>query len=105
MAFPTETVYGLGADATNDDAVVAVYAAKGRPASNPLIIHVAKLDTARELARFDERAESLAAMFWPGPLTLILSKEAGCAIAGRACAGRDTVALPTEGSSSLSASL
>ena len=97
VAFPTETVYGLGADATNDDAVAAVYAAKGRPASNPLIVHVAKLDTARDLARFDGRAESLAATFWPGPLTLILSKQAGCAIAGRACAGRDTVALRVPG--------
>ena len=97
VAFPTETVYGLGADATNDDAVAAVYAAKGRPASNPLIVHVAKPDAARDLARFDGRAEALAATFWPGPLTLILSKQAGCAIAGRACAGRDTVALRVPG--------
>ena len=93
VAFPTETVYGLGADGTDEDAVAAVYAAKGRPASNPLIVHVADLDAARELAPFDERAEASATAFWPGPLTLILPRAARCAIAGRACAGRDTVAV------------
>ena len=93
VAFPTETVYGLGADAADEDAVAAIYAAKGRPASNPLIVHVAELDAARELAPFDERAEVLAAAFWPGPLTLVLPRAARCAIASRACAGRDTVAV------------
>ncbi len=97
VAFPTETVYGLGADATNDGAVAAVYAAKGRPASNPLIVHVAETGTARELARFDERAEALAAAFWPGPLTLVLPRAAGCLVAARACAGRETVALRVPG--------
>jgi len=93
VAFPTETVYGLGADGTDEGAVAAVYAAKGRPASNPLIVHVANLDAARELAPFDERAGALAAAFWPGPLTLVLPRAARCAIADRACAGRDTVAV------------
>src|SRR5215469_12265438 len=66
VAFPTETVYGLGADAGNAEAVARLYAAKGRPSFNPLIAHVADLDSARELARLDEVAEQLAAAFWPG---------------------------------------
>jgi len=71
VAFPTETVYGLGANATDKSAVQAVYAAKGRPSFNPLIVHVADLRAAASLARFDERARRLAESFWPGPLTLI----------------------------------
>src|SRR5450432_2381502 len=72
VAFPTETVYGLGADAGNGEAVARLYAAKERPAFNPLIAHVADLTAARRLADFDVAAEKLAAAFWPGPLTLVL---------------------------------
>src|SRR5438045_2587302 len=71
VAFPTETVYGLGADAANGRAVARLYAAKGRPAFNPLISHVADIAAARQLARFDVAAECLAQAFWPGPLTLV----------------------------------
>ena len=77
VAFPTETVYGLGADATDARAVARLYAAKGRPAFNPLIAHVNDLDTARRIARFDARSLRLAEAFWPGPLTLVLPKAAG----------------------------
>ncbi|MEX2010001.1 MAG: Sua5/YciO/YrdC/YwlC family protein, partial [Dongiaceae bacterium] len=72
VAFPTETVYGLGADATDDRAVAAVFAAKGRPRFNPLIAHVPDAAAARAAVVFDDRAASLAAAFWPGPLTLVL---------------------------------
>lgn len=72
VAFPTETVYGLGGDARDDRAVAGIYAAKGRPRFNPLIVHVPDLATARRYARFDALAEALAARFWPGPLTLVL---------------------------------
>jgi L-threonylcarbamoyladenylate synthase len=93
VAFPTETVYGLGADATNAAAVARLYAAKGRPAFNPLIAHVGDIAAARALARFDADAETLAAAFWPGPLTLVLPKREGCAVAELATAGLDTVAV------------
>jgi L-threonylcarbamoyladenylate synthase len=93
VAFPTETVYGLGADATRDDAANAVYAVKGRPRSNPLIIHIPDVDSASEIACFDERADILAEAFWPGPLTLILPRRPKCAVSSHACAGLDTVAL------------
>src|SRR5579863_43615 len=76
VAFPTETVYGLGADATNGQAVARLYEAKGRPAFNPLIAHVTDQAAARALAQFDAAAEKLAAAFWPGPLTLALPKTA-----------------------------
>src|SRR6185437_11534499 len=69
VAFPTETVYGLGADARNGEAIARLYAAKGRPRFNPLIAHVADAEVARRLGRFDAAAEKLAAAFWPGPLT------------------------------------
>src|ERR1700742_2761114 len=72
VAFPTETVYGLGADATNGTAVARLYEAKGRPAFNPLIAHVPDLASAQALARFNRDAERLATAFWPGPLTLVL---------------------------------
>src|SRR5580704_4649953 len=72
VAFPTETVYGLGADATNPRAVAALYVAKGRPARNPLIAHVAGLRAARREGRFDATALALARRFWPGPLTLVV---------------------------------
>src|SRR5262245_42918626 len=81
VAFPTETVYGLGADATNGGAVARVYDAKGRPSFNPLITHVSDLAGARQLARFDATAGKLAAAFWPGPLTLVLPKRADCPVA------------------------
>jgi L-threonylcarbamoyladenylate synthase len=93
VAFPTETVYGLGADATNAAAVARLYQAKGRPAFNPLIAHVGDLDAARRIARFDARAAQLAEAFWPGPLTLVLPKAPGCAVADLATAGLDTIAV------------
>ncbi len=72
VAFPTETVYGLGGDARSDTAVARIFAAKGRPRFNPLIVHVPDLAAARDIAQFDARAEAVAAQFWPGPLTLVL---------------------------------
>ena len=93
VAFPTETVYGLGADAGNGEAIARLYAAKGRPAFNPLIAHVASAAAARKLARFDTAAERLAAAFWPGPLTLVLPKAADCPVAALATAGLDSVAV------------
>src|SRR6202162_6464370 len=93
VAFPTETVYGLGADATNGEAVARLYAAKGRPAFNPLIAHVANRAAAQTIARFDADATRLAAAFWPGPLTLVLPKAAGCPVAELATAGLDTIAV------------
>jgi len=93
VAFPTETVYGLGADATNSDAVARLYAAKGRPSFNPLIAHVADIEAARALARFTPEAERLAAAFWPGPLTLVLERRDGCPVSDLATAGLSSVAL------------
>src|SRR3989454_7016111 len=81
VAFPTETVYGLGADATNGTAVARLYQAKGRPAFNPLIAHVPDIAAARALARLDRAAERLAAAVWPGPLTLVLPQRAHCPVA------------------------
>ncbi|MCE6959484.1 threonylcarbamoyl-AMP synthase [Cereibacter sphaeroides] len=72
VAFPTETVYGLGGDARSDLAVARIFEAKGRPRFNPLIVHLPDLETARRYARFDDAAERLAGAFWPGPLTLVL---------------------------------
>ena len=93
VAFPTETVYGLGADARHGEAVARLYAAKGRPSFNPLIAHVADVAAARRLARFDAAAERLAAAFWPGPLTLVLPKRPDCGVADLALAGLDSVAV------------
>ncbi len=93
VAFPTETVYGLGADATNGRAIARLYEAKGRPAFNPLIAHVTGLAAARALGRFDRAAERLAEAFWPGPLTLVLPKAADCPVADLATAGLDSIAL------------
>src|SRR4051795_12677420 len=91
VAFPTETVYGLGADAGNAAAIARLYQAKGRPSFNPLIAHVGELASARQIARFDGRALALAEAFWPGPLTLVLPKAPHCAVADLATAGLDTV--------------
>jgi L-threonylcarbamoyladenylate synthase len=93
VAFPTETVYGLGADATNPAAVARIYQAKGRPAFNPLIAHVGDIAAARQIARFDAAATALAESFWPGPLTLVLPKTPNCAVADLATAGLETVAI------------
>lgn len=93
VAFPTETVYGLGADAANPAAVAGIYRAKGRPAFNPLIAHVGDLTAARKIAHFDAAAAALAEAFWPGPLTLVLPKVENCAVADLATAGLDTVAI------------
>jgi L-threonylcarbamoyladenylate synthase len=93
VAFPTETVYGLGADAANGEAIARLYLAKGRPSFNPLIAHVMDLAAARRLALFDAAAERLAAAFWPGPLTLVLPKAPSCPVADLATAGLDTVAV------------
>jgi L-threonylcarbamoyladenylate synthase len=92
VAVPTETVYGLAARADSEAAVASVYRAKGRPDFNPLIVHVASLDMARELAAFDQRAEALAAAWWPGPLTLVLPAKEG-AIDPAVTAGLPTIAL------------
>lgn len=97
VAFPTETVYGLGADAANDGAVARLYAAKERPAFNPLIAHVADLAAARRLARFDAEALALAKAFWPGPLTLVMPKLRGCPVGQLATAGLDTIAVRIPG--------
>lgn len=93
VAFPTETVYGLGADATNARAVARLYEAKGRPSFNPLIAHVSDLHAARRIARFDKRSLRLAEAFWPGPLTLVLPKAAGCPVSDLATAGLETIAV------------
>src|SRR5690606_32919087 len=93
VAVPTETVYGLAARADSDAAVAAIYRAKGRPDFNPLIVHVASLDMARRLARFDARAEDLAARFWPGPLTLVLPLRNDSGLTAAVTAGLPTVAL------------
>ncbi len=93
VAVPTETVYGLAADATDAAAVAGIYAAKGRPSFNPLIVHVADLAAAEGLAVFDADARALAAAFWPGPLTLVLPLRADSGIAALVTAGLDTVAI------------
>ena len=93
MILPTETVYGLGADASNPLAVAAIYQAKGRPSFNPLISHVSDLASAERIAIFDDRARRLAGVFWPGPLTLVLPVAAGSVVCDLARAGLDTVAV------------
>lgn len=93
VAFPTETVYGLGADATNGEAVARLYAAKGRPAFNPLISHLPDLKAAQALAQFNADADRLAQAFWPGPLTLVLPKRPECPVSELATAGLDTIGL------------
>jgi L-threonylcarbamoyladenylate synthase len=93
VAFPTETVYGLGGDATDDRAVARIFAAKGRPRFNPLIVHVPGLAEAEGLAVFDRRARESAARFWPGPLSLVLPRRAESGLSLLASAGLDTVAV------------
>lgn len=93
VAVPTETVYGLAADATNAVAVARIYAAKGRPSFNPLIVHVADLAAAERIAAFDDDARMLAAAFWPGPLTLVLPVRSDAGVAALVTAGLATVAV------------
>jgi L-threonylcarbamoyladenylate synthase len=93
VAFPTETVYGLGADATNPAAIARLYQAKGRPAFNPLIAHVDCLEAARAIGELGPDAIALAWAFWPGPLTLVVPRAPHCSVAELATAGLDTVAL------------
>ncbi len=93
VAVPTETVYGLAADATNARAVASIYAAKGRPSFNPLIVHVADIAMARALVDFPPLAETLADAFWPGALTLVLPKRADGPVAQIASAGLPTLAI------------
>ena len=93
VAFPTETVYGLGGDATSDRAVADIFAAKGRPRFNPLIVHVQGRAEAEKLALFDEQACLIADRFWPGPLTLVLRRRETSGLSLLASAGLDTVAL------------
>src|SRR5437660_1959402 len=88
VAFPTETVYGLGGDATNEHAVAAIFAAKGRPRFNPLIVHVAGLAEAEAFAVFDGPARRMAARFWPGPLSLVLRRRSGSALSLLVSAGQ-----------------
>lgn len=91
VAFPTETVYGLGADATNADAVAGIFRAKGRPSNNPLIVHVASIEIAQRYADWNDAATRLAEKFWPGPLTLVLPKKP--TIADNATANGPTVGI------------
>jgi L-threonylcarbamoyladenylate synthase len=93
VAVPTETVYGLAADATNPDACAKIFAAKDRPRFNPLISHVQDLQAAEAQGVFDDRARALAAAFWPGPLTLILPRQPHATVCDLATAGLDTLAL------------
>jgi len=93
VAVATETVYGLAADARNAQAVAGIYAAKGRPSFNPLIVHVADLAAAERIATFDDDARKLAMRFWPGPLTLVLPLRGDAGIAALVTAGLDTIAL------------
>jgi L-threonylcarbamoyladenylate synthase len=96
VAFPTETVYGLGADATNSDAVLKIYETKGRPRFNPLIVHVADLEMARSLVQLPPLAEQLTS-FWPGPLTLVLPKRPEAGLSDLVTAGLDTVGIRIPG--------
>lgn len=93
VAFPTETVYGLGADATSDVAVARLYAAKGRPQFNPLIAHVSNYRAAQQIALVNATAEKLIAEFWPGPLTFVLPRHPHSPVSLLACAGLDTIAV------------
>jgi len=93
VAFPTETVYGLGVDARNSDAVARLYAAKGRPSFNPLIVHVSSIEAAEKLVEFDDTARDLARAFWPGALTLVLPLRADAGVSSLVTAGLSTLAI------------
>lgn len=93
VAFPTETVYGLGADARNGRAVARIYEAKGRPSFNPLIVHVADIEAAKSLVEWNDFAEKLASAFWPGPLTLVLPLKGESPISLLTSAGLETLAI------------
>lgn len=93
VAFPTETVYGLGADATQDQAAASIYAAKGRPDFNPLIVHVPDVATARKYVQFNNLADQLADAFWPGAMTLVLPRAADCPVSKLCSAGLPTLAI------------
>ncbi|MCH2550225.1 MAG: threonylcarbamoyl-AMP synthase [Alphaproteobacteria bacterium] len=93
VAFPTETVYGLGADARNEEAVLKVFRVKKRPSFNPLIIHLADIELAKRQAEFNALAIYVAEVFWPGPLTLVLPRASDCNVSRIACAGLKTLAL------------
>ncbi len=93
IAFPTETVYGLGGDATNDQAVARIFAAKGRPQFNPLIVHVPDMDAAHRLVDFNGLAGRVAEALWPGPLTIVLPRKDTCPVSRLASAGLDTLAV------------
>ncbi|WP_292288176.1 L-threonylcarbamoyladenylate synthase [Marivita sp.] len=97
VAFPTETVYGLGADATNDRAVARIFEAKGRPSFNPLIVHFAELEDLKQHVVWTDEADTLARAYWPGPLTLVLKKHPGSAISSLVTAGLDTIAVRLPG--------
>ena len=97
VAFPTETVYGLGADATNDTAVAKLFAAKGRPSFNPLISHVHAAEAAFALGEFSAEAKKLAQAFWPGPLTVVLPRTEDCPVSLLASAGLSSIALRVPG--------
>jgi len=93
VAFPTETVYGLGADATNDIAVAAIFAAKNRPSFNPLIVHVPDIEIAETLVTFSPEARALADAFWPGPMTLVLPQKGNGELSDLVTSGLDTVGI------------
>jgi L-threonylcarbamoyladenylate synthase len=93
VAFPTETVYGIGADATNGRAAAGIFEAKGRPRFNPLIVHVADVDAAARLGRLTPLGRRLAAAFWPGALSLVMARQHDCPVADLATAGLDTIAV------------
>ncbi|MEP5761937.1 MAG: L-threonylcarbamoyladenylate synthase [Litoreibacter sp.] len=93
VAFPTETVYGLGADATSSNAVARIFEAKGRPSFNPLIVHVPDLEAAEKIAVFDDTARQLARAFWPGPMSLVLPLRADAQISDLVSAGLETIAI------------
>ncbi len=93
VAFPTETVYGLGGNALMDDAVAAIYDAKGRPSFNPLIVHVPNISDAQRYVHFNDKAQRLAKAFWPGPLTLVLPRQQDCMLSLLVSAGLDSVAM------------
>ena len=94
VAFPTETVYGLGADATNGEAVAAIFAAKGRPLFNPLIVHVTDLEEARRYVELSPRAQALAQKFWPSALTLVLPEPAGRSLEDMPASAREPSPRP-----------